>query len=78
MLNANTDDDGESDEDHNEEEILPDERDDLGGSWDDLYDKEEHSERHNDGGGESERASPLHPTDERTPARSGTTDRNTE
>lgn len=48
------DDDGESDEDHNEEEILPDERDDLGGRWDDLYDKEEHSERHKDGGGERE------------------------
>lgn len=48
------DDDGQGDEDHDEEEVLPDERDDLGGRWDDLYDKEEHSERHKDGGGERE------------------------
>lgn len=45
------DDDGECDKDHDEEQVLSDERDHLGGWGDDfLYDEEEHSERHEDRG----------------------------
>ena len=47
------DDNGEGDEDHGEEQVLPDEGDDLRGGRDDLlYHKQEDSERHQDGGGE--------------------------
>ena len=45
------DDDWERDEDHDEEQVLPDEWDHLGGGGDDLlYDQEEHSEWHKDRG----------------------------
>lgn len=47
------DDDGECDEDHGEDQILPDERDGLRGGGDDLLDdQEENRERHQDWGAE--------------------------
>jgi len=48
-----SDDDGECDEDHDEQQVLSNERDHLGGRRNDLfYDQEEHSERHQHRGGE--------------------------
>lgn len=49
------DNDRECDKYHDEEQVLSDERDDLGGGGDDfLYDKQEHSEGHQDRCGERE------------------------
>ena len=45
------DDDGQRDEDHGEDQVLPDERDDLGGGRDDLLDdQQEDGEGHQHGG----------------------------
>ena len=49
------DDDGQSDEDHGEDQVLPDEGDDLGGGRDDLLDdQEEHSQGHQHGGAQGD------------------------
>ena len=49
------DDDGQGDEDHDEQQVLPDERDDLGGRRDDLLDHQEEDRQGNqDRGGQGE------------------------